>query len=136
MTRLMVAEDARFRLERFEIARAAVSFTVETLEYLTRKNPDATLILIMGEDQWTSFDSWSQPDTIRSLSQIAVYHRSGGVSGAEPASPTNNPDYWLTGSLLPEASTSIRDRIENGETADGDLVESVADYVRQHALYR
>ena len=134
MTEFMVAEDDRFALELFEVSRSTTSFTVETLRYLRRMYPEDALVLIMGEDQWVSFDSWSQPAVIRSLAEIAVYHRA--ADGNERYTQLSTPDYWLSGSLLAETSTAIRQRVFWGEKVTDDLLETVAAYVNTHALYR
>lgn len=134
MTELMVAQDSRFKLELFEVSRSAVSYTVETLQYLNRTHPEADLVLIMGEDQWATFDSWSRPALIRSLAEIAVYQRA--AAHEERRAQPSSPDHWLSGSLLAEASTHIRKRISLGEEVDDDLLETVAAYVSQQALYR
>lgn len=134
MTECMVAEDARFELETWEVQRNAVSFTVDTLQHLHSLHPEWTLVLIMGEDQWDAFDAWVQPDVIRDLAEIAVYRRDHARNS--DSSDGHAPDHWLSGSLLPEASTSIRERIAQGENPGSDLLDCVSEYVRAQALYR
>ncbi len=133
MTRLMTDEDVRFREELGEIMSDAVSYTVDTLERIHRAHSDWTLFLIMGEDQWVTFDTWRKPDRIRELVEVVVYRRAGSTPLASNAP---QPDQWLSGHYLVEASTDIRALIRSGQPVGEALIPSVAAYVEKHGLYR
>jgi len=133
MTACMADEDERFELELFEVSRGGVSYTVETLEHLSETHPDWTLVLIMGGDQWSSFETWVRPEAIRSLAEIAVYRRAGSES-EDPAGA--QPDHWLKGALQPESSTAVRERVVSSSAADADVTNAVASYINAHGLYR
>ena len=49
MVELAVAGDDRYSVEDAEIRRPGLSFTVDTLEELARRNPGAELFLLVGE---------------------------------------------------------------------------------------
>lgn len=132
----MVSEDDRFELETFEVSKEEASFTVETLQHLHEREPGWNLVLIMGEDQWNAFDSWVRPDTIRELAEIAVYRRSDAENTEDAAESASAPDHWLPGSLRPEASTAIRDMVSKEGATEDDLLDSVADYIQLHGLYK
>jgi len=133
MTECMVAEDERFELETYEVLKDATSLTVETLQYLHEQKPTWQLVLIMGEDQWEVFTSWVRPNAIRDLAEIAVYRRSGAAGAIKSR---RVPDHWIPGSLQPEASTTIRNRISKGTTKEHDVLDAVADYIESQGLYQ
>lgn len=133
LTRLMTDEDVRFRLELGEVLESGVSWTVETLERIHNAQPEWALVLIMGQDQWASFDSWHRPDTIRRLAELAVYRRQGGVKAV--SDQPEEPDHWLPGRFLPEASTGIRESILSGRAIDDMVTPAVLAYIRENALY-
>jgi nicotinate-nucleotide adenylyltransferase len=133
LTRLMTDEDVRFRMELGEVMQDGISWTVDTLERIRHAQPDWVLVLIMGQDQWASFDSWQRPDTIRQLAELAVYRRQEGVPDDSDAQ--NQPDHWLPGQYLPEASTRIRERIRQGHSVDDVLTPDVVAYIQKHGLY-
>ena len=50
MLELAIAGNPYFKLERYEIDKPTISYTVHTVEYLQEQNPDADLFLLLGED--------------------------------------------------------------------------------------
>ncbi len=133
LTRLMTDKDVRFRMELGEVMDDRISWTVDTLERIHHAQPEWTLVLIMGQDQWSSFDSWHRPDDIRRLAELAVYRRQEGVSST--SDKQDQPDHWLPGHFLHEASTQIRKRIQQGHSVVDALTPEVAAYIEEHGLY-
>ncbi|MGA0254812.1 MAG: nicotinate (nicotinamide) nucleotide adenylyltransferase [Rhodothermales bacterium] len=152
MTRLMTQEGPLFMLDRGEINHPGPSWTVTTLERLSKEHPAWELILIMGEDQWAAFDTWHRPEDILKLARVAVYHRAAPMSsndasdtsasdGAGPDTDKRHersmtePDYWLPGSHMAHTSSGIRKALSRGESVDHLLLPSVASYIHKHHLY-
>lgn len=78
MVRAITAGDERFRVSELEVAREGPSYTVDTLRALRESEPPGTdLFLIMGVDQYRAFESWREPDAIRSMATLAVMDRRG-----------------------------------------------------------
>src|SRR5256714_3984694 len=77
MVRLAVADDANYTVDDTEIGRKGLSFTVDTLEHLSKKHPGAGLFLLLGEDALAGLEQWRNPGRIRELATLAVMRRSG-----------------------------------------------------------
>ena len=58
-----------------ELQRGGVSYTCDTVLQLRKTYPDAELILCMGSDAFTHFESWKDIHTILQNAALAVFHR-------------------------------------------------------------
>lgn len=78
MVELAIAGERRFVLDTQEIDRGGPTYTVDTLRALrTGTWRDASLVLIMGSDQFQRFDTWREWQAICDLAHIAVARRAG-----------------------------------------------------------
>jgi nicotinate-nucleotide adenylyltransferase len=100
------------------------NYTLTTLQALAARYPDVQLRLVLGSDLKRETHAWHDFDNIRALAPPLWVSRQGHESvGSEPA--------------LPEvSSTEIRRRLSTGEPTSGLLPVAVADYIREHGLYR
>lgn len=64
-------------VESYEIERGGVSYSIDTIKSLKSENPDDSLYLIIGLDQFKNFDSWKDFDKIFGLANIVVTSRPG-----------------------------------------------------------
>lgn len=135
MTRLMTDEDPRFRLELAELMSEDVSYTISTLERIHHVHPEWDLVLIMGEDQWAAFDAWHRPDEIRAMARVAVYRRPDTDERGKRQDAGAQPDHWLPGDSMSEASTWIRHRLQHGQAVDDMLLPAVEAYIQDQGLY-
>lgn len=140
MTRAAAAADARFRVSDLELRRPGPSYTVDTLrELLSAARAGAAddeppeLVLIIGHDQYRTFDSWRSAETIRRLATLAVMDRGGeGLLGpTEPGEVVRVPVRRVDVS-----STEVRARIGRGEDVSALLPERVSRIIREKGLYR
>jgi nicotinate-nucleotide adenylyltransferase len=134
MVRLAVADDPNYVVDDAEINRKGLSFTVDTLEHLSERNPAARLFLLMGEDVLAGFEQWRNPARIRELATLTAVRR-GGEAGtvAEAAMPG-----VLTVSTrrVDVSSTEIRERRREGKSIKGFVPESVERFIDVRGLYR
>jgi nicotinate-nucleotide adenylyltransferase len=133
MVRLAVAGDANTLVDDAEINRKGLSFTVDTLEQLSGKNPAAELFLLLGEDVLAGFEQWRNPARIRELATLAAVRRSGAGSPVQPIVPG-----VLTVSTrrVDVSSTEIRERRRAGRSIKGFVPESVERFIDERGLYR
>ncbi|MCB2018876.1 MAG: nicotinate (nicotinamide) nucleotide adenylyltransferase [Hydrogenophaga sp.] len=135
----------RVLVDEREIRRATPSFTVDTLNELSREHPAARFFLFIGEDQFRAFRTWRDWQSILSLATLVVAARpdSQGMSqlsreavGDEPKIPHER----LVMPLLPVSSTEIREVAASGSTGAPRLSElvppAVASYISTHSLYQ
>lgn len=114
MLRLALKGMKRARIETLELRRPGRSYTVNTLQVLKRKYPDAELFLILGKDAARDLRRWKDPAGIRCLATVSVFPRPG---------------------LHPASATRIRRELGVGKRPSG-CPRTVVEYVLRHRLYR
>jgi nicotinate-nucleotide adenylyltransferase len=134
MVRLAVADDANYVVDDAEINRKGLSFTVDTLEHLSERNPAARLFLLMGEDVLAGFEKWRNPARIRELATLVAVSR-GALSGSV-ADPATSAVLRVSTRRVDVSSTEIRERRRAGKSIKGFVPESVERFIDVRGLYR
>ena len=130
MARLAFGGDERFEVSAVEIERGGLSFTVDTLETLSRQYAGAEMVLLVGMDALRSLGKWRNPERIRQLTRLVAMSR-----GPEPASEAE-PDYEVvTTRRIDISSSEIRSRLAEGKPVRGFVAESVERYIATAKLY-
>jgi nicotinate-nucleotide adenylyltransferase len=132
MVKLAIGGEKTFRLETVEMERGGLSYTVDTLEELSRRNAGAELFLIVGEDALRDFQKWKNPARIRELATVAVLRRHPGAD----ARPVPEDVLEASRRLVDVSSTEIRSRVRAGQSIRGFVPEAVENYIETNALYR
>jgi nicotinate-nucleotide adenylyltransferase len=134
MVRLAVADAPGYTVDDTEIGRKGLSFTVDTLEQLSKRNPGAELFLLLGEDALAGVEKWRNPGRIRELATLAVMRRSGpDGSLAAPIAPGVTT---VSARRVDVSSTEIRERLRAGKSIKGFVPESVERFIAARGLYR
>ena len=134
MVRLAVADDADYAVDDAEINRKGLSFTVDTLEQLSERNPAARLFLLMGEDVLAGFEKWRSPARIRELATLVAVSR-GELAGSV-VDPATSAVLRVSTRRVDVSSTEIRERRRAGKSIKGFVPESVERFIDVHGLYR
>ena len=134
MVRLAVADDADYVVDDAEINRKGLSFTVDTLEHLSERNPAARLFLLIGEDVLAGFEKWRSPARIRELATLVAVSR-GGLAGSL-ADPATSAVLRVSTRRVDVSSTEIRERRRAGKSIKGFVPESVERFIDVRGLYR
>lgn len=140
------AFDPRCRVEALEVARGGTSYTVDTLEALSAREPGTAWILVMGSDQLPGLPAWRRPERIFQLASAAVALRPGAAQAA-PALPglhavaawSGAPGelVWLPATDLDLASSELRRRLAADPAHDPDGIPTqVLAAIRAENLYR
>ena len=132
MTHRLVRGFAGFAVDRSEIDREGLSYTVDTVAQMAAANPMAELVLLLGADAYALFQQWREPERIRALASIAVLQRGGDSAPSQAAGPVQ----VLKTRRVDISSTELRARVADGRTIRGFTPDAVADYVAEHRLYR
>lgn len=111
-----------FEANRIEIDRRGLSYTVATLQSFAEKWPSAELYLLLGEDAWSRFDEWHEPETIRTLVQIEILARKTASDFA--------------GRVIEVSSTEVRARARAGLSVRGFVQDAVAKIIDSERLYQ
>jgi nicotinate-nucleotide adenylyltransferase len=131
MTRLAFAGDARFEVSAVEMERGGLSFTVDTLEALSRQYAGAELVLLAGIDALRSLDKWRSPERIRELARLVAMSR-----GPESQDDAADDFEVVTTRRIDISSSEIRSRLAEGKPVRGFVAESVERYITAAKLYR
>ncbi|HXV28613.1 MAG TPA: nicotinate-nucleotide adenylyltransferase [bacterium] len=132
MVELAIAGEPAFEISPMELNRPDISYTVDTLRALKKKNPAAELYLILGEDALAEMEDWREPDEIRRLATLLVARREGKNL---PFGPSEKK-VWLNMPVCPYSSSEIRRLIQDSKPVSSMLPAGVGDYIREMKLYQ
>jgi len=149
MLELAIRGRPAFRADDRELRRPGPSYTVLTLESLRAELSAVPLCLLIGMDQFRSFETWHRWQDIPALTHIVVLSRPGAASGSLPAwargrVTENVADLQQTpaGRLVflavsPQdiSATRIRAALAQGGPVAGMLPEAVLEYIRVNHIY-
>ena len=130
MLRIATRGYPAFFIETFEIERAQISYTIDTLRYLHQKYPESDLYFLMGADNISEFDKWKEAQKILSLCTVSVYSRNLNNHIEDERF------HFLQNPLFKVSSTDIRERIANGQNCDALVPKEVLSYILRHKIYR
>lgn len=134
MTKLALADYPKLKASDFEFALPKPSYTVHTLEALSKEYPDNTFALIIGADNWESFDRWRDFEGILEQYRIYVYPRLGYRISISKKLKDNVEA--LNSPIIEISSTFIREGLSKGKDMHAFLPESVYQYIKEKGLYR
>jgi nicotinate-nucleotide adenylyltransferase len=133
MVRRTIDRVPGFSLDRVEVDRGGVSYTVETLRTLQARDPRAEWVLLLGRDAAASLDRWREPTQVRELARVVVMDREGGGEG--PGAVGRPGLEQVATRRVDISSTEIRRRVAAGKTIRGFVTDAVADYIATTGLY-
>jgi nicotinate-nucleotide adenylyltransferase len=155
MVQLAITDNPRFKFDDRELHRTGESYTIDTLLSLRSElGENASLVLFMGSDAFTKFNTWHRWDEIIQLCHIALVQRPL-TSIKEPLPKvldtflhnhyTENADdlhessagYVTMQAITPLdiSSTAIRDSLQNKHSARYLMPDNVLDYIENNTLY-
>ncbi len=133
MTKQALTKYPKLKASDFEFSLPKPSYTVHTLEALTKTYPEHTFTLIIGADNWESFDRWRDFEGILEQYRIYVYPRLGyRISISKKLKETVEA---LNSPIIEISSTFIRDGLMKGKDMRAFLPESVYKYITENELY-
>lgn len=120
----LLASDYEFHLPR-------PSYTWRTLQSIQENYPSCEFTLLIGADNWVSFNRWQNHDDIIKHFQIAIYPRRNSPVDESTLPPTV---HFLSNALYNDSGTDIRRRLKNGLPIDGRVPDSIKGDVER--MYR
>lgn len=132
MLELAVRDNPAFEVDSREVTRAGASYTVDTLEEITRELPGTPLVFVIGSDGLADFWRWKSPERVLEMATIAVVVKPG--ERREPPLPI--PHVEVPMPLLPISSTLVRERVAEGLPVRYLVPNAVADFIEARGLYR
>ncbi len=134
MCLLAVEQEEKIEVSDMEIKRQGISYTVDTLKEIKRKNPDAELFLLTGTDMFLTIDKWKSAAEIMTLSTAVGAPRTKEDLPRLLKKEREITERGLKCRVLPltpveTSSTEIRNGCEDG------LDKKVLSYIEQNSLY-
>ncbi len=141
MCRLVAVEHPALQVSDMELTRQGASFTVDTLEALSRRYPDTKWYLFTGADMFTTLRTWYRFEDIARLAVLCTVPREGTDTAQlrEYAAGLEADGYACYVDDTPEmavSSTEIRRRAAAGLPLTGLVPPAVEEYIRTNGLYR
>ena len=129
-----IRDDDDFEVSRIEIDRDPPSYMVDTLRLLAAEEPAAQWTLLLGADQWTSFDQWRDPSGIAAHARIAVLTRDG-IEVSQSAAAHAVPWTEVPVSRIDISSSTVRKRVATGRSVRHMIPEAVRAFIESKELY-
>lgn len=132
MVELSIEGISYFSCSDFEINKAGISYTIDTLREF-KKHFDE-LELIIGYDNIFAFDTWKEPDEIFNLAKVVVMKRTTDKIPDEKDKYYQLAEFIDT-PIIEVSSTEIRKRIKEKKSIDFLVTEKVKQYIYKYNLY-
>ena len=127
MLRAAIEGEPQFCLDAMELERPAPSYTVDTIEALKAREPDAEFVFLIGEDNVVQLPNWHRFADLSKMVQFAVLDRSG--------LKTQHP-YPTIRRHLEISASDIRNRVARGQSIRYLVPPAVEKIIRERQLYR
>ena len=127
MVRAAIAAEPRFTLDELELHRPGPSFTIDTVEEMRRRNPEAELFYLVGSDNLPRLHTWHRFAELEQLVQFVVLARD-----------LKDVDHRYTTirRLIDVSATDIRNRVATGRSIRYLVPPAVEEIIQRHQLYQ
>ena len=148
MLKLALKNHPKFFVNEYEIAQQKISYSIDTVTYLRKQNPNRPICLILGGDAFAHFDQWREWQKILATVHLVVVTRNKITAPVNPliqAHQTNNINdlhHALSGKIyfnnikpIDISATQIRHDIRAGEKEIVGLNNGVLEYILKNRVY-
>jgi nicotinate-nucleotide adenylyltransferase len=135
MVRLAIAGEPRFTLDRIELRRHGITFTLDTVRVLAAAEPATEWFLILGQDQYATLHTWRDWRELVKQVTLAIANRPDAELSVN-AHIARVPHQMVTLPMMDVSSTEVRRRVAAGEPIAGLVPDTVASYIERRQLYR
>lgn len=129
LVRMAIANEAHLVATDYEFKLPTPSYTWRTLQALSRDYPSTEFVLLIGADNWHSFDRWYHGQDLIEQYSIAIHPRRGYPIDGSTLPPTV---HYLDTPLYDISSTDIRARIHQGLPIDGLVPPTIVSLVQEY----
>lgn len=142
MVKLAIEEISYFQFSSLELDRQGITYTVDTLSYLTSSYKDAEYYFIIGADSLFQIETWYRSEQIMKLTHLLAatrYHLSD--DNIEEQIDYLNKKYGaqvhqLKVDNMDVSSDQIRQAVQNGISVSGLVNSKVENYIKENHLYK
>jgi nicotinate-nucleotide adenylyltransferase len=133
MVRLAIRGCERFEADDLEIRRGGPSYSIETVEELRRRHPDAAFYFIIGADSLAELPLWREIKRLATLCTFVVVARPGCAMSAPKGLGLRCR--LVEGHLCDISSSEIRRRLAQKRHIRWLVPEAVLRYIQRVKLY-
>lgn len=137
MLQMALAGLREYSVNQMEVKRQGTTYTYETLEQLTKDQPERELFFLIGADSLFDLPKWKKPERIAELATIVAVNR-GGESEPDLSELPAEIAAKVKLVTMPDmaiSSSEIRERVRNSESIRFMLPRAVETYIQHHQLY-
>lgn len=145
LTMVKLLENDTIKASDFEIRKEGISYTIDTLNELTKMYPQHSFYWISGSDQIHEFPKWKQWQEFLQKYKIIIYAREQEKHVIEEniqriLGSTNIPNtlFILATKELPTmniSSSTIREKVRHQQPIRGLVPKKVEEYILENKLY-
>lgn len=132
LVRASIKGYSKFRASNIEFTLPRPSYTISTLEHLRNRYPEREFTLIIGSDNWQSFDRWKESERIIKEYAILIYPRPEYPIATEQLPPSVR---IAQTPLLEISSTFIRKSLAEGKEVNFFLHPECYQIIQKEGLY-
>ena len=133
MLQLSIEGIPYFDYSDIELKRKNISYTIDTLKELKRNYNEIELII--GMDNFQSFNDWKSPEKIIELAKLVVLRRRTDKQ-SETENKFKENAVFLETPLIEISATDIRERVKNDLPINFLVPKNVMEYIYKQKLYK
>ena len=127
MLRAAIDSEPEFEVDECELRRSPPSYTIDTIREIRRRERDAEIYCLIGEDNVERLPQWSRFPELDKMVRFVVLDRTG-------KQPTHS--YQVIRRRIDVSATEIRRRVAQNESIRYLVPESVEKIIHREKLYR
>ncbi|KGN02483.1 nicotinate-nucleotide adenylyltransferase [Clostridium novyi A str. 4570] len=138
----VIQNEKKFEVSDYELKNESLSYTYKTLKHFNEKHEDTEWYFITGADCLMQLDSWKNINEVLSLCNFVVFRRSGYSmedmlkQKERIEKKFNKKIIFLDIPVIDISSTTIRNKIKNGENISYLVPENARCMVNKMNLYK
>ena len=127
MLRAAIEGEPGFAVDDRELRRPAPSYTIDTVEEIQRRESNAEIYYLIGEDNVPALASWHRFDALKKAVHFIVLDR----TGTKP-----NHSYPTVRRRIDISATEIRKRVASGQSIRYFVPQAVEEIIRREKIYQ
>ena len=127
MLRSAIDEEEGFSIDDCELLRPPPSYAVDTVEEIRKRESDADLHYLLGEDNVSDLPKWHRFNDLEAMVTFVVLNRTGIRS---------KHDYTVVERKIDISATDIRNRVASGRSIRYLVPADVEEIIRRQNIYR
>ena len=127
MLRAAIEGEPEFEVDECELLRPPPSYTIDTVEEICRRERDAAIYCLIGEDNVEQLPRWHRFAELEKMVRFVVLDRTG-------KQPSHS--YQLIRRRIDISATEIRGRVAQNESIRYLVPKSVEEIIQREKLYR